>query len=187
MIRPPFPSRAMQHPATRLVMIMAMILAMTTDAPAGAARLSPPATAVEAPAWAGEHRWAWTADDGETATLRLAFTLLPSGDYLIAGSFLLDDAELGVTGSGRWRTDRLVLDLVTSGGIRDAAPDDAKRGLYGAGPIPDAISASGFALFRADLSAADLSGPTQQYQTNVLTGDHVQGPVQRTGRLSPAK
>mgnify|MGYP000252733660 CR=1 FL=1 len=68
MIRTLFPSRAMPRPAARAVMAMAMILAMLTGTPAGAARLSPPATAVEAPAWAGEHRWAWTADDGETAT-----------------------------------------------------------------------------------------------------------------------
>lgn len=166
--------------ATGLVLLLASV---GTPAEAQQAVLHPGEPAPQALAYRGEIRWAWSSDDGEKATLRLAFTALPTGDYLIVGAFLLDDAELGITGSGRWRDNKLYLDLVTSGGVRQVPPDDAKRRFYAAGTAPKLIDATGFAMVRAELNADTLDGVSQQYQTNVVTGNHVQGPVQRTAIL----
>jgi hypothetical protein len=148
------------------------------------APLKPSDMVVSALTYRGEHRWTWTGDDGEKGTVRLAFVALPSGDYLVTGSFLLDDAELGATGSGRWRDSQLLLDLTVSGGLRHQAPDAGKRSLYPAGKAPSFVDSAGFAVFRAALDAKNLGGVTQQYQTNAMTGDRVQGPVYRNGTMS---
>lgn len=155
--------------------------AATTPCPASAHELRPGLTQT-AVTYRGEHRWAWRSEDGETGTLRLGFTALPSGDYLVAGSLLLDDAELGASGSARWRGDRLIVDLMVSGGVRAQAPDEAKQRLFAKGEVPKQIDSAGFASFRAELSTA-LDGVSQQYQTNVLTGGKVQGPIYRNGTL----
>lgn len=169
----------------RLMLAAAALALAFGSSPAQAQRtaLAPDDVAPATIAYLGEVRWDWSADDGEKATLRLAFTALPSGDYLVVGSFLLDDAELGVTGSGRWRKDKLILDLTTSGGVRHVPPDEAKRRFYADGSVPALVDATGFAMVRAHLDAGSLDGVSQQYQTNVVTGDHVQGPIQRTGIL----
>ncbi len=146
-----------------------------------------PAFATAALTWRGQHRWAWTSDDGEAGTLALDTVAQPGGSYLMNGIFLLDDAELGVTGAGRWRAGKLIIDLVVVGGIRDQVPDAGKRRLYAKGRVPAKVDAAGFAAFRAELDGATLAGISQQYQVNVVTGDKVQGPVYRNGRLTPAR
>ncbi|RKF17608.1 hypothetical protein D6851_16405 [Altericroceibacterium spongiae] len=133
--------------------------------------------------WRGEERWALSLEDGESGVLRLGFVQTPAGDYLVSGEMLLQDAELGVTGSGRWRGNRLILDLTVLGGIRDVPPEPAKRGLYPEGQVPDLISSTGFAMMRAELERGTLDGRTAQYQTNIVTGNHLQGPILRLGRL----
>lgn len=148
------------------------------------ARQSPaPQKSAGSLSWRGEHRWRLVLDDGETGTLRLGFVQTPAGDYVLTGDLLLDDARLGVTGSGRRDGDRLILYLTIIGALRNALPDPPKRGLYPEGQVPDRISSAGFAMLQAELAAASLEGPVIQYQTNIVTGDHVQGPVLRTGRL----
>ncbi|WP_235677278.1 hypothetical protein [Rhodopseudomonas palustris] len=155
--------------------------AATMPCPASAQELRPELTQTNV-TYRGEHRWAWRSEDGETGTLRLGFTALPSGDYLVAGSLMLDDAELGAGGSARWRGDRLIVDLMVSGGVRAQAPDEAKQRLFANGEVPKQIDSAGFASFRAELSNT-LDGVSQQYQTNVVTGGKVQGPVYRNGAL----
>ncbi|KPF98952.1 hypothetical protein IP86_10215 [Rhodopseudomonas sp. AAP120] len=157
------------------------VWAATTPCPASAQELRPELTQT-AVTYRGEHRWAWQSEDGETGTLRLGFTAVPSGDYLVAGSLLLDDAELGASGSARWRGDRLIVDLTVSGGVRAQAPDEAKQRLFAKGEVPKQIDSAGFATFRAELSTA-LDGVSQQYQTNVVTGGKAQGPIYRNGTL----
>ncbi|PZA09220.1 hypothetical protein DNX69_24245 [Rhodopseudomonas palustris] len=161
----------------------AIIVAWTATAPCSAsAHDLRPGVTQTAVTYRGEQRWAWRSEDGETGTLRLGFAALPSGDYLVAGSLLLDDAELGASGSARWRGDRLIVDLMVSGGVRAQTPDAAKQQLFAKGAVPKQIDSAGFAMFRAELSTA-LDGITQQYQTNVLTGGKVQGPIYRNGTL----
>ncbi|MFT4274762.1 MAG: hypothetical protein QM576_00270 [Rhodopseudomonas sp.] len=155
--------------------------AATMPCTASAQELRPELTQTNV-TYRGEHRWAWRSEDGETGTLRLGFTALPSGDYLVAGSLMLDDAELGASGSARWRGDRLIVDLVVSGGVRAQAPDEAKQRLFAQGEVPKQIDSAGFASFRAELSK-NLDGVSQQYQTNVVTSSKVQGPVYRNGTL----
>ncbi|MDE1150241.1 MAG: hypothetical protein PW843_27135 [Azospirillaceae bacterium] len=133
-------------------------------------------------AWRGEERWR-LAVDGEAGTLRLGFTQTPAGDYLLSGALQLDDAELGVTGTGRWRAGRLILDLAFVGGVRDVAPDPGKQRLYAPGAAPATVNAVGFAMMRAELDGTTLAGRTAQYQTNVVTGDKLQGPILRLGAL----
>ncbi len=57
------------------------------------------ASAQAAPAWAaGEYRWTLDDRNGEPPyTLRLYVQPLPSGDYALTGSLLLDDAELAAS------------------------------------------------------------------------------------------
>lgn len=145
-----------------------------------------PAFAAAALTWRGEHRWTWQSADGETGILALDVIALPGGNYLLTGTFLLDDAELGVSGAGRWRSGRLILDLTVIGGVRDVVPDAGKRRLYARGKAPARVDATGFAAFRAELDTS-LGGVSQQFQTNVVTGDKIQGPVHRLGTLRPLR
>ena len=102
---------------------------------------------------------------------------LPSGDVALTGSLLLDDAELGAHGSASLRDGKLVLDLTASGGVMQAPLDDGKRALYPQGKAPARVDSAGFATMRAVLDPATLDGAAQRYQTNVVTGHHVQGPM----------
>ncbi|WP_263915451.1 hypothetical protein [Achromobacter sp. 79A6] len=140
---------------------------------------APSATAALAPAWAaGEYRWTVDDRNGEPPyTLRLYVQPLPSGDYALTGSLLLDDAELGAYGSARLRDGKLVLDLTASGGVLQAPIDEGKRRLYPKGRAPERVDSAGFATMRALLDPASLDGVVQRYQTNVMTGHHVQGPM----------
>jgi hypothetical protein len=148
------------------------------------ARQSPvPETNAGTLSWRGEHRWRLVLDDGEIGSLRLGFVQTPAGDYLLTGDLLLDDARLGVTGSARRDGDRLVLDMTMVGALRNARPDPSKQALYPKGQVPKRVSSAGFAMVRAELVPETLEGLVIQYQTNIVTGDHVQGPVLRTGRL----
>lgn len=133
-------------------------------------------------AWRGEEHWRLTLAE-ETGLLRLAFIQTPGGDYLLTGTLQLDDAELGVTGSGRWRAGKLILDLSISGGVRAIVPDEEKRRLYAGQSSPALLDSAGFAMMRAELDPATLDGITQQYQTNIVTGNRVQGPIYRAGLL----
>lgn len=144
-------------------------------APGAAAAASAPAPAALS---AGEYRW--TIDDGNGEppyALRLYVQPLPSGDYLLTGSLLLDDAELGAQGSARLRDGKLVLDLTASGGVLQAQMEDSKRRLYPKGRAPARVDSAGFAMMRALLDPATLGGVMQRYQTNVMTGHLVQGPM----------
>ncbi len=161
---------------------VALLLLASAPALAAPGQLSPNQITPQSLTWRGEERWRLVLDD-ETGQLRLGFVQTPAGDYLVSGSLQLDDGELGVTGSGRWRGDRLIVDLVIMGGVRDIAPDAGKRRLYPDGKAPATIDSSGFAMLRAELDGSTLDGRTAQYQTNIVTGDHVQGPVLRLGRL----
>ncbi|CAB3659462.1 hypothetical protein [Achromobacter pestifer] len=145
--------------------------------PAPGAQAAEPAIASAALS-AGEYRW--TIDDGNGEppyTLRLYVQPLPSGDYMLTGSLLLDDAELGAQGSAREREGKLVLDLTASGGVLQAPMEDSKRRLYPKGKAPERVDSAGFATMRALLDPATLGGVMQRYQTNVMTGHHVQGPM----------
>ncbi|WCM28480.1 hypothetical protein NDN01_06025 [Sphingomonas sp. QA11] len=133
-------------------------------------------------AWRGEERWRLTLAE-ETGLLRLAFIQVPGGDYLLTGTLQLDDAELGVTGSGRWRGGKLILDLSISGGVRATAPDEEKRRLFADRNAPALLDSAGFAMMRAELDPTTLDGITQQYQTNIVTGNRLQGPIYRAGLL----
>lgn len=135
--------------------------------------------------WRGQEQWRLVLAD-EAGELRLNRIATPDGDELLTGSLRLDDAELGVTGTGRRRGNRLILDLTIVGGVQGVAPDTGKRRLFAPGKVPARISSTGFAMLHADLDAASLNGPTTQYQTNIVTGDHLQGPVLREGRLEHA-
>ncbi|CAB3897276.1 MAG: hypothetical protein J0I68_29135 [Achromobacter sp.] len=137
------------------------------------------ASAQAAPAWAaGEYRWTLDDRNGEPPyTLRLYVQPLPSGDYALTGSLLLDDAELGAHGSARLRDGKLVLDLIASGGVLQAPMDEGKRRLYPKGKAPARVDSAGFATMRALLDPQSLEGVVQRYQTNVVTGHHVQGPM----------
>ncbi len=153
--------------------------ALLAGAPAGPATAAASAASVQAAAWpAGEYRW--TVDDGNgepSYVLRLYAQPLPSGDYALAGSLLLDDAELGAYGSARLRDGKLVLDVTASGGVLQAPLDAGKRRFYAAGKAPGRVDSAGFATMRAVLDPGSLDGTMQRYQTNVMTGHHVQGPV----------
>lgn len=142
---------------------------------------APAASAMAAPSssWAaGEYRWTVDDRNGEPPyTLRLYVQPLPSGDYALTGSLLLDDAELGAYGSARLRDGKLVLDLTASGGVLQAPIDEGKRRLYPKGRAPERVDSAGFATMRALLDPASLDGVVQRYQTNVMTGHHVQGPM----------
>ncbi len=156
--------------------------ALCTATAAQAAPPPAPATAVAAaaqPAWAaGEYRWTVDDRNGEPPyTLRLYVQPLPSGDYALTGSLLLDDAELGAYGSARVRDGKLVLDLTASGGVLQAPIDEGKRRLYPKGRAPERVDSAGFATMRALLEPQTLDGVVQRYQTNVMTGHHVQGPM----------
>lgn len=146
-----------------------------STAPAPAAMVAAPA----ASAWAaGEYRWTIDDRNGEPpSTLRLYVQPLPSGDYVLTGSLLLDDAELGAHGSARLRDGKLVLDLIASGGVMQAPMDEDKRRLYPKGKAPARVDSAGFATMRALLDPQSLEGVVQRYQTNVVTGHHVQGPM----------
>ncbi|MGE8677610.1 MAG: hypothetical protein ACN6PE_03260 [Achromobacter marplatensis] len=139
---------------------------------------TPQAAAVSPVLSAGEYRW--TIDDGRGEppyTLRLYVQPLPTGDYALTGSLLLDDAELGASGSARVRDGKLVLDLTASGGVLQAPMEDSKRALYPKGGAPTRVDSAGFATMRALLDPATLGGVMQRYQTNVMTGHLVQGPM----------
>ncbi|WP_315140457.1 hypothetical protein [Achromobacter marplatensis] len=139
---------------------------------------TPQAAAVSPVLSAGEYRW--TIDDGRGEppyTLRLYVQPLPTGDYALTGSLLLDDAELGASGSARVRDGKLVLDLTASGGVLQAPMEDSKRALYPKGGAPARVDSAGFATMRALLDPATLGGVMQRYQTNVMTGHLVQGPM----------
>ncbi|WP_084396599.1 hypothetical protein [Henriciella aquimarina] len=139
-------------------------------------------SSAEGLAWRGEEEWRLSLAD-EDGHLRLGFMQTPAGDYLLTGSLTLDDAELGVTGSGRWRDDQLILDLSVSGGVRAVAPDAGKKKLFEGETTPDRLDSAGFAMMRVELEADTLNGVTQQYQTNIVTGNRVQGPVYRAGTV----
>lgn len=148
--------------------------AQSTVARAAPAQSQPGAS----PLAAGEYRW--TLDDGNGEppyVLRLYAQPLPSGDVALTGSLLLDDAELGAHGSASLRDGKLVLDLTASGGVMQAPLDEGKRALYPQGKAPARVDSAGFATMRAVLDPATLDGAAQRYQTNVVTGHHVQGPM----------
>lgn len=147
---------------------------------------TPASPATTTPTWRGEFLWHLGGDEpaGAPAPLRLAFVELPNRDYLVIGTLTLDDSELAAVGSARWRADRLVLDLTLSGGIHRQPPDAEKRALFPATAMPEKIDSTGFAMLRAELDGPTLSGPSQRYQTNVLTGNRVQGPVQGLAPLT---
>lgn len=127
---------------------------------------------------AGEYHWKIDDGNGEPAySLRLYVQPLPSGDLALTGSLLLDDAELGVYGSGRLRDGKLVLDMTASGGVFQAPMDEGKRQLFPAGKAPTHVDSAGFATMRAVLDPKTLDGAMQRYQTNVVAGHHVQGPM----------
>lgn len=146
----------------------------------GAAQAAAPAapSASAAGGAAGEYRWSVDDRNGEPPyTLRLYVQPLPSGDYALTGSLLLDDAELGAYGSARTRGGKLVLDLTASGGVLQAPMEEGKRRLYPEGQAPERVDSAGFATMRAVLDPRSLEGVVQRYQTNVVTGHHVQGPM----------
>lgn len=70
-----------------------------------------------------------------------------------------------------------MLDLTASGGVLQAPIDEGKRRLYPKGRAPERVDSAGFATMRALLDPASLDGVMQRYQTNVMTGHHVQGPM----------
>ncbi len=142
--------------------------------------------AIERPTWIGEYRWSMQegGEAGEPARLRLGFTALPSGDWSATGSVVLDDAELGAIGSARLRQGRLLVDLLLSGGVRDAPLDAGKRALFPAGQAPARIASAGFATVRIELDPRTLQGVAQRYQVNVVEGDHVQGPIYADSTLT---
>lgn len=139
-------------------------------------------SAVEGLAWRGEEEWRLSLAE-EDGHLRIGFMQTPAGDYLLTGSLTLDDAELGVTGSGRWRNDRLILDLSVSGGVRAVVPDAGKKALFEGEAAPERLDSVGFAMMRIELEADTLNGVSQQYQTNITTGNRLQGPVYRMGTV----
>lgn len=127
---------------------------------------------------AGQYHWNIDDGNGEPAySLRLYVQPLPSGDLALTGSLVLDDAELGVYGSGRIRDEKLIFDMTASGGVLQAPMDEGKRQLYPSGKAPALVDSAGFATMRAVLDAKTLEGSMQRYQTNVVTGHHVQGPM----------
>ena len=150
------------------------------------------APAVKSPSWVGTYQWQMRMQphEGEPFHLRLGFTALPSGDWNVAGSLVLDDAELGATGSARIRGGRLVVDVVVSGGVRDVVPDEGKKALFAGGKVPATISSAGFASLRLELDPKDYSGVGAGYMTNVVNhGNRVQGPyyIDSTLRLEAVK
>lgn len=161
---------------------VALLLLASGPALAAPNQLSPSQIAPRELTWRGEERWRLVLND-ETGQLRLGFVQTPSGDYLLSGSLQLDDAELGVTGTGRWREGRLIVDLVITGGVRGAVPDAGKRQLYPDGEVPATIDSTGFAMLHAELNSTTLSGSTVQYQTNIVTENRLQGPLLRLGQL----
>lgn len=140
-------------------------------------------TGTEQLAWRGEEQWRLVLDDGEMGRLRLGFVQTPAGDYLLNGDLILEDAVMGVTGAGRWHGEQLVLDLSIAGAVFDVPPEPSKQRLYPDGEVPARVSSAGFAIMRAELDGQTLEGRTAQYQTNIVTGHRVQGPVLRLGRL----
>ncbi len=135
-------------------------------------------------------RYVFSVDDGDGQppyTMTLYVQTLPGEFYQVHGSLLLDDAELGVVGSGRVRQGKWLLDLVASGGVRDEEPDAGKRALFAPGQVPPRVSAAGFATMHVELDATDLAGVMQRYQTNVVSGHHVQGPVYADSQVRPLK
>lgn len=161
---------------------IALLLLASAPALAAPGQLSPGQLAPRELTWRGEERWRLVLDD-ETGQLKLGFIQTPAGDYLLSGSLQLDDAELGVTGTGRWRAGRLILDLTIVGGVRGVAPDPAKRQLFPDSNVPATIDSTGFAMLHAELDGPTLNGSTAQYQTNIVTANRLQGPVLRLGRL----
>lgn len=168
-----------------LALLLTVVLVQPVSARAPLPFASP--SAVRMPAWIGEFRWLMRTDGhaGDPFRLRLGFTALPSGDWSVTGSLLLDDAELGSSGSARLRDGRLVVDLLVSGSVRNAAPDEGKRALYPPGQAPASISSAGFATIRIELDPRRLEGVASMYMTNVVSGNLVQGPVYMESTLTP--
>ncbi len=146
--------------------------------------VNPPSVA--APVWAGEFQWSMRMKDQADAPfrLRLGFMALPGGDWSTTGSLVLDDAELGATGSARLREGRLLIDLLVSGGVRNVPPDEGKRALFPPGQVPARISSTGFATMRIELDPRRLDGIASMYMTNVVNGNHVQGPYYAESTLT---
>lgn len=162
------------------------LLCAGVPARAGQAAQAPQAAASVAGWAAGEYRWSIDDGNGEPPyTLRLYVQPLPSGDYALTGSLLLDDAELGAHGSARLRDGRLVMDLTASGGVLQAPMEEGKRRLYPEGKAPDRVDSAGFATLRALLDPKSLEGVVQRYQTNVMTGNYVQGPMYANSVIRP--
>lgn len=177
---------------SRLAMAMVLTgVALAACKPETSSTATPPAfeevPTVAQPTWIGDHHWAMR-DSGQTGApfhLQLGFTALPSGNWLAVGSIILDDAELGATGSARLRNGRLLMDLMLSGGVRDVPLDEGKRALFAPGQAPASISSAGFATLRIDLDPKTLRGSAQRYQVNVVEGNRVQGPIYAESRLTP--
>lgn len=158
---------------------LAALLLMSSGPPpdhAAPPALTPP------PIWSRQEQWRLVLED-ERGKLRLDRIATPGGDELLTGSLRLDDAELGVSGTGRRRGDHLIFDVTIVGGVLDVTPDAGKQSLFAPRGGPARLSSTGFAMLHADLDAVRLNGATTQYQTNIVIGDHLRGPVLRVGRL----
>ena len=154
--------------------------------PALTSALSKPPV-VKAPTWVGTYQWQMRMQphSGDPFRLRLGFTALPSGDWTVAGSLVLDDAELGASGTARLRDGRLVVDLLVSGGVRDVVPDEGKLALFPPGKAPQKISSAGFATLRLELDPKDYRGVAAGYMINVVNGNLQQGPYYTESTLVP--
>ncbi|RZT39415.1 hypothetical protein [Cupriavidus agavae] len=161
----------------------ALALTPAPSAPPGPFAAAP---AVQAPQWVGVKRWSMrmAGHKGDPFRLRLGFTALPSGDWAITGSLVLDDAELGATGSARLREGKLIADVLVSAGVRNVPPDDEKRALFPKGKVPATISSAGFAAMRLELDPRTLDGVASMYMTNVVSGNLVQGPYHADSTLT---
>lgn len=170
-------------------LLTAVLLAVTLIPPTWAAGIPLPfaaAPAIKVPTWVGEFRWLMRLD-GQTVDpfrLRLGFTALPSGEWSVTGSLILDDAELGGIGSARLRDGHLVVDLIVNGSVRNVPPDEGKQALYPPGRAPAKISSAGFATIRFELDPRQLDGVGSMYMVNVVNGNLVQGPVYVESTLS---
>ncbi len=187
-----FPHR--NRPTGR-TLLPALLLAATMAGPTRAADPPAPPTgrpfaaapSSPAPAWVGEYRWRMTMPDhrGDPFRLRLGFTALPNGLWAVTGVLVLDDAELGATGSARLEQGRLVVDLMTNAAVRDIVPDAEKRALFPAGQVPAKLSSAGLAAMRISVDPQALDGVASLYMTYVVSGNRVQGPVYGESRLVP--